>query len=208
MFTPLGKAPTALSLTPRNTDKGKAVAYVDGPPPPLGSLSQSRRGVPKTTADLGNEDMGDWRRFKEVGLLDEAAMERRDRQVLADKVARLESEVKPPPFLLSNLPISFCRNFLSNLFTFSKGFVVVQLYDYQHNMGLLLIEKKEWASEHEELSQALAETQEILSREQRAHLIAISEVEKREENLRKILVEEKRCVAEVFYSIYRLFICN
>ena len=197
MFTPLGKAPTALSLTPRNTDKGKAVAYVDGPPPPLGSLSQSRRGV-------GNEDMGDWRRFKEVGLLDEAAMERRDRQVLADKVARLESEVKPPPFLFSNLFITFCRNFLSNLFTFSisyQGFVVVQLYDYQHNMGLLLIEKKEWASEHEELSQALAETQEILSREQRAHLIAISQVEKREENLRKILVEEKRCVAEVFYSI-------
>lgn len=103
MFTPLGKAPTALSLTPRNTDKGKAVAYVDGPPPPLGSLSQSRRGVPKTTVDLGNGDMGDWMRFKEVGLLDEAAMERRDRQVLADKAARLESEVKPPPFLVSNL---------------------------------------------------------------------------------------------------------
>ncbi|XP_050372632.1 protein CROWDED NUCLEI 3 [Argentina anserina] len=160
MFSPLRKAPAALSLTPRNTDKGKAVAYVDGPPPPLGSLNEVRSGGAKTSPDLQNAD---WRRFKEVGLLDEAAMERRDRQELANKVARLESE----------------------------------LYDYQHNMGLLLIEKEEWALEHEEMSQALAETQEILHREQRAHLIAMSEVESREENLRRVLVEEKRTVSEL-----------
>ncbi|XP_004297151.1 PREDICTED: putative nuclear matrix constituent protein 1-like protein [Fragaria vesca subsp. vesca] len=165
MFSPLRKAPAALSLTPRNTDKGKAVAYVDGPPPPLGSLSEIRSGGgAKTSPELQNAD---WRRFKEVGLLDEAAMERRDRQELANKVDRLEAE----------------------------------LYDYQHNMGLLLIEKKEWELQHEELSQALAETQEILHREQRAHLIAMSEVESREENLRKILVEEKKAVAELEKSL-------
>ncbi|WCJ35695.1 Nuclear matrix constituent protein 1 [Euphorbia peplus] len=164
MFTPQRRQSSGITLTPSRTTastiggKGKAVSFLDGePPPPVMSLGGH------DTVSPDDDNMEDWMRFREAGLLDEAVMERKDRQAILDKASRLEKE----------------------------------LFEYQYAMGLLLIEKNQWNSKFDELSQALAEAQEIFRREQTTHIIAYSQAEEREENFRKALSFEKQKATEL-----------
>lgn len=72
-----------------------------------------------------------------------------------------------------------------------------QLYDYQYNMGLLLLERKTWTAQGEELKASILEAEENTLREQAAHLVALEDAGRREDVLKKSLEIEKQCVADV-----------
>ncbi|XP_028776393.1 protein CROWDED NUCLEI 2 isoform X2 [Neltuma alba] len=103
MFTPQRKGWSATaSFTPQrsgvgassnliNSGKGKAVAFADDPPPPLGSLSENQEKMVVGFDSMGNIE--DWKKFKEAGLLDEAVMRKKDHEALMEKVSRLEKEL-------------------------------------------------------------------------------------------------------------------
>jgi hypothetical protein len=78
---------------------------------------------------------------------------------------------------------------------------ILQLHDYQHNMGLLLMERNDWTTNYKLLEIAAIEKKDKLKQEQSEHLISLTEAEKREKSLKRDLEAQKHRVYEV-----RLFI--
>ncbi|KAL9254462.1 Nuclear matrix constituent protein 1-like protein [Drosera capensis] len=169
MFTP-HRTPSSLTPPPRTSatasQKGKAVAYTDGPLVPVEEREEKGMPPPLRSLEVAGDEGGDsedWRRFREAGLLDERAMVMRDRLVLAEKIERLKRE----------------------------------LFDYQYNMGVLLLERNDLSSKCEELTQEVSEAEEILKRQQAANVLAFGEAERRVENLRRALDHERKRVLDL-----------
>ncbi|URD77109.1 Nuclear matrix constituent protein [Musa troglodytarum] len=104
-----------------------------------------------------------WRRFREAGFLDEAVLQRRDREALVQRISELEKE----------------------------------LYQYQYHMGLLLIEKKEWAVKYDKLRQEMSEAAQLQKRMQAAHIVAVAEFEKSEGNLRRAMGFQRQSIVHL-----------
>ncbi|MQL79479.1 hypothetical protein Taro_011930 [Colocasia esculenta] len=77
-----------------------------------------------------------------------------------------------------------------------------EIYDYQHNMGLFILEKKELISKYEQVKASADSDVMTYKREQAAQLSALAESKKREENLKKALAIEKECIASVPLDLF------
>lgn len=70
-------------------------------------------------------------------------------------------------------------------------------YDYQHNMGLLILEKNELSSKYEEVKASVEEADLAHRRDQSAYVSALAEAKKREESLKKDVGIANECISSV-----------
>ncbi|KAL5213377.1 hypothetical protein ABZP36_024224 [Zizania latifolia] len=76
------------------------------------------------------------------------------------------------------------------------------IYDYQHNLGLVLLEQKELTSKYEQL-RASSESAEIMHKRGCAsQQSSLAEATKREENLKKNIGIQKECVANLEKAVH------
>lgn len=79
-----------------------------------------------------------------------------------------------------------------------------EIFDHQHHMGLLLLERKELTSKYEQIK-ASEETTEIMhKRDQAMHLSALAEARKREEMLKKAIVVKDECIASLEKALHEM----
>ncbi|GAB2283061.1 hypothetical protein Dimus_017592 [Dionaea muscipula] len=69
-----------------------------------------------------------------------------------------------------------------------------KIYDLQHNMGLLILESKDWASKYEQAKLSTESAEILHKRDRAASSSALAEARKRGDNLERALGIEKECV--------------
>lgn len=75
---------------------------------------------------------------------------------------------------------------------------MMQIYDYQHNMGLLILEKNELSSKYEEFKASVDEADLAHRRDLSAYVSALAESKKREESLKKDVGIAEECISSVW----------
>eukprot|EP00252_Welwitschia_mirabilis_P027232 TRINITY_DN9294_c0_g1_i2.p1 TRINITY_DN9294_c0_g1~~TRINITY_DN9294_c0_g1_i2.p1 ORF type:complete len:1127 (-),score=354.25 TRINITY_DN9294_c0_g1_i2:383-3763(-) len=79
-----------------------------------------------------------------------------------------------------------------------------ELYDYQYNMGIVLLERKDIESECERIKASATEYEEKLREEQASHAATRAEAVKQEESLKKALGIEKQCVVDLEKALHEM----
>ncbi|XWS29664.1 hypothetical protein CRYUN_Cryun24cG0049200 [Craigia yunnanensis] len=79
-----------------------------------------------------------------------------------------------------------------------------ELFDHQHHMGLLILERKEFAFKCEHIKASSEATEIMHKRDQAAHIFALAEAKKREDGLKKALGVEKECIASIEKALHEM----
>lgn len=79
-----------------------------------------------------------------------------------------------------------------------------ELYEYQYNMGLLILEKKEWISKYEQVKASSDLAEITYKRDQASHASTLAEAKKQEEILRRALAIEKECVTNIEKALHEM----
>uniref|UniRef100_A0A7N0ZQP6 Protein CROWDED NUCLEI 4-like n=2 Tax=Kalanchoe fedtschenkoi TaxID=63787 RepID=A0A7N0ZQP6_KALFE len=79
-----------------------------------------------------------------------------------------------------------------------------EIYDHQHHMGLLILERKEWVSKYQEIKDS-AEAAELKCKcDLSVQGSALTKAKKREESLKKALLVEKECIANLEKALHEM----
>ncbi|XP_017985281.1 PREDICTED: protein CROWDED NUCLEI 4 [Theobroma cacao] len=79
-----------------------------------------------------------------------------------------------------------------------------ELFDHQHHMGLLILERKELASKYDQIKSSAEATEIMHKRDQAAHISALAEAKKREDGLKKALGVEKECITSIEKALHEM----